>query len=490
MGWDPFEDLKDAWHDAGDWINDEIVDPITDFVSDIPVVGDITDAAEDLWKEDVRPWTSEAMSAAGQYFGGPIGGAIGDAAGTLIEGGNSDDLRQSLVNSAINIGTQGLLGGDGQGGGGFSMEGFGDIFTNPGEFFGDIASNVGEFFTDIGTTASEFLSAPLETIQNALPSLSELTETGWEKLRAELGRLPENAMNYAMDLLQGGGDAAQQVMQGLTQGGAGTDFLNWLGSAYANERAGREREEAIRYATDAQLEAARESMDLQRDLATQSMDLQRDLAERGFGFQERGIRLGGPWREAGMGALNELSSLYGLGALDNRVDPYTGKPVSGDPLQGGRAGTPTKSREQAQQEAFGRFKTSPGYEFRLGEGTKAIDRLASARGYMGSTRAAREAQRYGEGLAAQEYDAYIGRLSNMASGGSQQVGGAVGALGGAATQASNLGTNLGTTTSALGQSLGRTTEAMGGIRASGYESGGKYGASQWADRGKLWQELF
>jgi len=263
-----------------------------------------------------------------------------------------------------------------------------------------------------------------------------------------------------------------------------------LGSVYTNERAGDEREEAIRYATDAQLEAARESMALQRDLATQSMDLQRDLAERGFEFQERGIGLGGPWREAGMGALSELSSLYGLGALDSRVDPYTGKLIEGDPLAGGRLGKPAMSREQAQQEAFGRFRTSPGYQFRLGEGTKAIDRLASARGYMGSTRAAREAQRYGEGLASQEYDAYVGRLSNMAGAGAQQVGGAVGALGGAATQAANLGANLGTTTSALGQSLGRATEAMGGIRASGYESSGKYGASQWADRGKLWQEYF
>ena len=488
MGWDPFEDLKDAWHDVGDWINDEIVDPITDFVSDIPVVGDITDAAEDLWKEDVRPWTSEAMSAAGQYFGGPIGGAIGDAAGTLIEGGNSDDLRQSLVNSAINIGTQGLLGGGGQGGGGFSMEGFGDIFSNPGEFFGDIASNVGEFFTDIGTTASEFFSAPLETIQNALPSLSEseLTETGWEKLRAELGRLPENAMTYAIELLRGGGEAAQQVMQGLTQGGGGTDFLNWLGSAYANERVGREREEAIRYATDAQLEAARESMDLQRELTREGLGLQRELAERGFGFQERGLRLGGAYREAGTGALNELSQLYGLGGLSNAVDPYTGKPVEGAP-QGAQG---VLGRQQAQQAAMDRFKASPGYQFRQSEGLKAIDRLASARGYMGSTRAAREAQRYGEGLASQEYGDYVRRLSNMAGMGGQQIGTGVSALGGSANLAGNLGASQGATLSNLGANLGTTAMGMGDARASGYISGGAYGASNWANRGKLWQELF
>jgi len=478
--------VVDTVQDVGDWINDEIVDPITDVVSDIPIVGDVTDAIEDVWKEDVRPWASEALTAVGTAIGGPIGGAIGGAAGQIIEGGNSDEI----LASGIQGGIQGYVGQlTGTSGTGVDFSG-----KSASEVLGGLWDSAVKGMTNVGTIAKDFLSAPIETIKEAIPSLGELGELGEtavEKLKAELGRLPQNAANTVVDMLKGGGDAAQKVIDGVTSG-KGLEELDWgnivntAGTAYAGEKAAEIQAEAINNATEARLTAARESMDLQRELTREGLGLQRELAERGFGFQERGLRLGGAYREAGTGALNELSQLYGLGGLSNAVDPYTGKPIEGSP-QGAQG---VLGRQQAQQAAMDRFKASPGYQFRQSEGLKAIDRLASARGYMGSTRAAREAQRYGEGLASQEYGDYVRRLSNMAGMGGQQIGTGVSALGGSANLAGNLGASQGATLSNLGANLGTTAMGMGDARASGYISGGAYGASNWANRGNLWQELF
>jgi hypothetical protein len=61
---------------------------------------------------------------------------------------------------------------------------------------------------------------------------------------------------------------------------------------------------------------------------------------------------------------------------------------------------------------FGRedFEADPGYQFRLEEGQKALERSAAARGGVLSGRSAKEAVRYGQGLGAQEYGAAFNRF--------------------------------------------------------------------------------
>lgn len=49
------------------------------------------------------------------------------------------------------------------------------------------------------------------------------------------------------------------------------------------------------------------------------------------------------------------------------------------------------------------FKTSPGYEWRLGEAQKAVERMAAARGYRLSPRALTEFSKQSQGMAADEY---------------------------------------------------------------------------------------
>jgi hypothetical protein len=69
---------------------------------------------------------------------------------------------------------------------------------------------------------------------------------------------------------------------------------------------------------------------------------------------------------------------------------------------------------QLRDQLGGGFQASPGYDFAMGEGLRAIDRAASARGLLGSGSRLRELMRYGQGLANQEYGSYLNRLAALA----------------------------------------------------------------------------
>lgn len=58
------------------------------------------------------------------------------------------------------------------------------------------------------------------------------------------------------------------------------------------------------------------------------------------------------------------------------------------------------------------FEASPGYDFRLNEGMKAIERAAAARGLRLSGGALKDSARFGQGLASDEYGAFYGRTMN------------------------------------------------------------------------------
>lgn len=134
-----------------------------------------------------------------------------------------------------------------------------------------------------------------------------------------------------------------------------------------------------------------------------------------------------PYREAGYKALDTLSSMYG-------------------------ANPNGKTLDMSQQ-----VMATPGYQFRLGEGIKAAERSAAARGLLGSGATMKAIQRYGEGLASSEYDNYANRLAALAGVGQTATGSTA-----AAGQAAVAG--MGSARNAMGQAAVNA----GNARASSY----------------------
>ena len=138
-------------------------------------------------------------------------------------------------------------------------------------------------------------------------------------------------------------------------------------------------------------------------------------------FQKQ-VELQEPWRQAGLNALAQIR-----GGFTGKVD----------------------------------LAQDPGYAFRLAEGQKALERSAAARGGLLSGATLRGTQRFGQELASQEYQNAYNRaltqyntLANLAGVGQTTASGM-------ASQAGQLGANLGNLYYGAGTAAGQA-------RASGY----------------------
>jgi len=140
----------------------------------------------------------------------------------------------------------------------------------------------------------------------------------------------------------------------------------------------------------------------------ESADRATELQERMFNKQ---LELQEPFRQAGVNALNRLESGDIMGEMD------------------------------------------PSYKFRFGEGMKALERSAAARGGLISGGALKAAQRYGQDVASTEFGNAYNRLASRAGFGQT----ATGAMGTAAGQ--------------FGANAGNLMTGAGAARASGYVGG-------------------
>jgi len=201
----------------------------------------------------------------------------------------------------------------------------------------------------------------------------------------------------------------------------------------------------------------------------QGTETAREFYGKGVGFQE-------PYMQGGAGAFNQLAALYGPGGA------YT------------------------QQPTYEQIQLDPAYEFLKQQGQQATTNAARAGGLAGSGSALKAAERFGQGLASQEYgNAYnrfmanrlavtqglqniAGTGANAAQVSSQLAGTTGGQLSG---NQFNLGSNLGTMASNAGNTIagaytgsiptmaalasanpyGQALENVGQARASGYMGG-------------------
>lgn len=124
----------------------------------------------------------------------------------------------------------------------------------------------------------------------------------------------------------------------------------------------------------------------------------------------------------------------------------------------------TPAAQAAQKSAFNNYLNSTGYQFQLGQGQQAITGSAAARGLLGSGATAKALTQFGQGLAGQYFNNYMGQLSNVA-GQQANIAGqgltAAGQIGQAGTQGgSNAGNISQSGISSAGSQFGN---ALGGI---------------------------
>lgn len=134
--------------------------------------------------------------------------------------------------------------------------------------------------------------------------------------------------------------------------------------------------------------AAADTYAKQQAAGTQSADAFRNLS----GIYD-------PYRTGGTAAQNQVYRLLGL--------------------QGG----------DAQTEAYGQFRSDPGYQFQLEQGIGAIDKSAAARGNLNSGATLKALQGYGQGMADQSYGNYLQRLMGLGQQGLQATGATASTIG-------------------------------------------------------------
>ena len=178
--------------------------------------------------------------------------------------------------------------------------------------------------------------------------------------------------------------------------------------------------------------AASKAAKTQAQAAQEASNLQREMFERQIGLQA-------PFREAGLTAQNRFMELMGLGA----------------PTGAGDFG------RYARDFSMEDYQQDPGYAFRLSEGMKALERSAAARGGLLSGSMMKGAQRFGQGLASEEFQNAFNRYQiNRAN----QLD-PLASLMGAGQSGANILTGQ---AGQLGQQLGENAMGAGNARASGY----------------------
>lgn len=154
-------------------------------------------------------------------------------------------------------------------------------------------------------------------------------------------------------------------------------------------------------ASSAQRSAASEATAAQRDIANEQARVQRDIFERQVELQE-------PFRKAGLSGQNRLLAYLGLGqaptapgaeATQEEKDRYQKDLAEYNAL----LATPGYGKYATAEFGLDKFKTDPGYAFRMSEGMKALERSAAQRGGLLSGATLKATQRYGQDLASQEY---------------------------------------------------------------------------------------
>jgi|GEM_PF-1600551 len=134
------------------------------------------------------------------------------------------------------------------------------------------------------------------------------------------------------------------------------------------------------------------------------------------GFNQNG-QGGFDWREprsdnGGFSGLPGVIGGFGGGTFNMDGSQATpmfaqNQPQAAQPAQG------PGSAQQQQENAFGVFRNSTGYQFRLGEGQNALNAASGGRGVSRSGAAVKSLANYNQNMASNEFGNYMGYLGNQ-----------------------------------------------------------------------------
>lgn len=134
-----------------------------------------------------------------------------------------------------------------------------------------------------------------------------------------------------------------------------------------------------------------------------------------------------PYRQIGEQSLNRLGQLQGFQPFSRTtygdqttpaggtqgIDPSTGMMIGpGGSIQQGAAAAPGGAAPGAPD--YSSFFASPDFNFRMDQGTQALERSAAARGGLVSGNTGAALQDFGQGLASEEYGNFYNRLASLA----------------------------------------------------------------------------
>ena len=188
-------------------------------------------------------------------------------------------------------------------------------------------------------------------------------------------------MSFAVTAVVGSiANAAASRSAGRAQARAATEAAQV--QSEAGERAAQQAAAAADRAAQATLQGTRESNEMLRTMFDQN---RRDAQ---------------PYMDAGQRALLGLEA-----GMEDRGPGGMGRDIAYDP----NIAALSRSAADIAGERFN-FEEDPGYQFRLAEGNRALDRAASAGGRFDSGRAMKDLLRYGQGFASNEFGAASDRF--------------------------------------------------------------------------------
>lgn len=135
-----------------------------------------------------------------------------------------------------------------------------------------------------------------------------------------------------------------------------------------------------------------------------------------------------PWAAAASAGVGLIGGLFQSNAVSSAADKARAASEKAAAQQrqdlmpwattGGTANTATAdllglNGPDAATAAMGRYQTSPGYQWQYGEGLRAVDAGAAARGLTRSGAAMKAEQTFGQGLANTDFGQYYNRLFDM-----------------------------------------------------------------------------